>query len=182
MPDVCVNASWPGCGSFHMILRRSSGIDLSFKFLTAYTPKPSSDAGIAHEGVETQQSYTCRFLVGNKGILSLYNKNLMYSLIPYYTKPKIHRFSSRSTFHFLVHDPHLPQHIHLFPTNPKPQPYSTLPYDSLVEPVVMSFGKVGCLYLENAFSHCEKCTNIQCNTCFLDTQDTTGLGFRVSQN
>ncbi|CAE7811872.1 unnamed protein product [Symbiodinium sp. CCMP2592] len=30
---------------------------------------------------------------------------------------------------------------------------------------------VGCLYLENAFSHCEKCTTTICDTCFLDTQD-----------
>ena len=31
--------------------------------------------------------------------------------------------------------------------------------------------KVGCLYLESAFSHCEKCTSTVCDTCFLDTQD-----------
>ncbi|CAE7510869.1 KCTD12 [Symbiodinium necroappetens] len=30
---------------------------------------------------------------------------------------------------------------------------------------------VGCLYLESAFSHCEKCTSTVCDTCFLDTQD-----------
>ncbi|OLP95066.1 BTB/POZ domain-containing protein KCTD12 [Symbiodinium microadriaticum] len=36
----------------------------------------------------------------------------------------------------------------------------------LTQPVL-----VGCLYLESAFSHCEKCTSTVCDTCFLDTQD-----------